>query len=1166
MTLKKCQLWICLLCLACAGASAQEFRALISGVVRDSSGSSIPAAAVTIKNVETNLAVTVQTAADGAYFIPQLPVGNYKLTVEAKGFKKYTRDGILLQLGDKAIADVRMEIGAASESVTVTAELTGIESNQSVLGQTLGSKQMVDVAMGGRNFLNFMELSAGVLGQDSISQSATDAGENNNGRDMNYEFQGSRPNAMLWTMDGASNGLQGGASFVPLEDAIAEMKVSTPISDASYGLSGGGVISVVTKSGTNQFHGAANEFFQNSVLDAWSTQQKAAIQQNAAFQYRKKRDNVYSALGTGPVIKNKLFFAGSYDGRQTRSATPTNTSVPTVLQHQGDFSKTFNSAGQLDVIYDPLSTTQVGNSFVRTAFPGNVISPNRINPVAANILALDVLPNYVSPNSPITNVNNYFIGDNPSSVSFQGLWSKGDYIWNDKNRTSATWDRSARTGFSATGNGILRPDPLLTVNGDPIKRQHQGAIVDHVATLNPTTVLTVRAAWDFWEEKVFGRSQWGYDGTKLGFTGPTGLDGIGFPTFGFSGGPVAFAGFGNSQDDLRPKTDYELSGDLSKTIGKHFFRFGLRAAQIREGFEVRGNYLGALTVDAGFTQANPQQSDATSGNSMASFLLGAPSGGNVANNLLLMFYMNQVSGYVQDDFRVTPKLMLNYGVRWDLQTPQRERFNRMDIGFDPTSSYPLGGATAQGSLLFASSKNNLPFKTQYGDFQPRFGVAYQLTHKLVFRAGAGMSYLPMDAYRSGTGIEDSGLTAGYSVNTPYVATNGGGTSLYIPGLPGTSTLANPFPNGFLQPLGAALGSSAFAGTSLTVRDRDYKIPYVYLFQWGLEYELPFKATLEASYVGSRTHRIAISQNIDYIPLDQRLLGVANPSYLTQSVPNPFFGAPQLVGTSLASATITKSQSLLPFPQFTGVTETAVPVGHSWYNSLEMRMNKRLGQGLTVLLVYTFAKAMEATSYLEPQYSFLDRELSSWDRTHNLDIAASYAIPVGTGKRFFSHQGPLFDKVVGNWQFNTSVVYLNGTPLATPAAIPARDPRLRGSDQSLTHYFDTCTLLTNGSRSNCIGSEPVTWVQLAPNQLRTYSLYSPNMRTPTVPRTNISAFKIIPIHERLKLEFRASAFNAFNNKIYGAPSTSLTGATFGQTALGSQANGARVGELALRLLW
>ena len=511
-----------LLWIAGAIVTAQEFRALISGVVKDPSGSAIPGATVTIRNVETNLAISYLTGVDGSYTIPQLPVGLYQLNVEAKGFKKYTRDGITLNVGEKAIADVQMQIGDTADSVTVNAELVGIENDQSVLGQTLASKTMVDVAFGGRNFLNFMEFSAGVLGQESISQSATDAGENNSGRDMNYEFQGGRPNAMLWTIDGASNGLQGGASFIPLEDEIAEMKVSTPISDASYGLSGGGVISITTKSGTNQLHGALNEFLQNSDLNAWTTQQKAAFAQSPAFKFRHIVDNVYSGMASGPVIKNKLFYTGAYDGRQTRSATLTNSSFPTMPQRAGNFSQTYNSAGQQDVIYDPLTTQQVGNSFVRTPFPNNTIPANRINPVAANILALEPAPNYISPNSPITNVSNYFIANNPSSVSYQGLSLKGEYLWNEKNRTSGAWDHTGRTGFSATGNGILRPDPLLTVNGDPIKRQHNGSRLDHVLTLNPSTILTLRAAWDFWVEKVYGRSQWGYDGTQARLHGTDG--------------------------------------------------------------------------------------------------------------------------------------------------------------------------------------------------------------------------------------------------------------------------------------------------------------------------------------------------------------------------------------------------------------------------------------------------------------------------------------------------------------------------------------------------------------------------------------------------------------------------------------------------------------------
>jgi len=339
-----------------------------------------------------------------------------------------------------------------------------------------------------------------------------------------------------------------------------------------------------------------------------------------------------------------------------------------------------------------------------------------------------------------------------------------------------------------------------------------------------------------------------------------------------------------------------------------------------------------------------------------------------------------------------------------------------------------------------------------------------------------------------------------------------------------------------------------------------------LFQAGFDYELPFKTRLTASYVGSRTRRIAISRNLNAIPLAERLKGVASASYLSQAVPNPFAGAPELLGTSLGSATMSRNQSLMPFPQFTSITETAYSAGKSWYNGLEMRVNKRFSQGLNLVLAYTFAKAMEATSYLEPQYTFLDRELSSWDRTHNLSISASYELPVGKGKRYLNRMGPLLDRIAGHWQVNSFFVYLNGAPLAMPNAIPARDPRLRGTDQSLLRYFDTCTLLVNGTRSNCIGDEPVTCIQLATNQLRTFSLYSPNMRASFLPRTNLSVFKIIPIRERIRLEFRASAFNAFNGKIYGSPNTTLTAATFGQVTLGSQANGPRAGELALRLHW
>jgi hypothetical protein len=1139
--------------LALLPASAQEFRALISGIVYDTSGATVAGASISVKNVETNLVVTVKSASDGAYFIPQLPVGTYQLSAESSGFKRYTREGIELNTGQKAIADIQLTIGDTNETIDVSAALSGVESDESVMSQVLSNQTLVDVPFGGRNFINDLQLVPGVLGEDSINA----VGDvNSNGRDMNFEIQGGRPNANLYTMDGVSQGLQGGSSYIPLVDAIEQTKVATPSSDASLALSGGGVVTLSMKSGTNQFHGLVSEWFKNEALNAYTTQQKAA-----PLLYRKNRYNLYNAMLSGPIIKDRLFFSTYFEGEQTLDATPANVSVPSLLQRQGDFSQTYNAQGVLIKIYDPLTTTQVGNTYTRTQFPGNKIPANRINPIARNLLAMDPTPNYTY--NSITNANNYYIANNPGSSSFVNYYGKVDYVWNSKHRTAFTFDRSARTGFSAAANGVLRPNPLISVNGDPIQRQHKGAFLDHVAILSPSTVLTVRAAWDYWVEKVYGTTQFGYDGSSLGFQGQTGLPGVGFPVMNFAN----FASWGNSQDDRRPKTDYEFSADISKTIKSHFVRIGTRAAQIREEYALRQNFLGSLSFTPAFTQSNAQVADTGSGSDMASFLLGYPQSGGVDNNLRLSFRMDQIGLYIQDDFRVNARLMLNLGLRWDVQTPQSERQNRMNVGFDPSSSYSLGGAAAKGSLLFAGGKYDSAFNTQYTNFSPRIGIGYGITKKLVLRAGYGMSYLPIDAYRSGTSIEDPGLTAGYTVNTPYVATVGGGVNAFLPGQPGASTFATPFPNGIKQPQGAALGPSALVGNALTVRNHDYRPPFVQQYHVGFQYDLPFDTSVELSYAGSRTSHIAISRSLNYLSNSNVQAGIANPAYLNAAVPNPFYTAPELTGTTLASPTITRAQALMPFPQFISVTQTAVPIGYSSFNAFEARLTRNFSKGLSVNLAYTFQKALEGTSYLNPQDTKLNHEVSAWDRPSNLNVAASYDLPFGKGRAFASHLNPVLEQVIGGWRSNVSYVYLAGIPVQMPTgAIRLKDPKLPSGQQTLTHYYNTCTQLANGNRINCNGTEDPTFQQLAPYQLNVSTVYSPNIRSPSTFRTNLTIQKTFPVMERFKVEFRAMQFNLFNNKLYGTPNSTLTSPLFGQVLTNTQITGARQSELVLRILF
>ncbi len=570
---------------------------------------------------------------------------------------------------------------------------------------------------------------------------------------------------------------------------------------------------------------------------------------------------------------------------------------------------------------------------------------------------------------------------------------------------------------------------------------------------------------------------------------------------------------------------------------------------------------GNFAFDTGFTRRNPQVSDSTSGNSIASFLLGAVASGNTDLNASSAARFHTYSLYLQDDLRLTPTLSFNLGLRWDLQTPITERYDRMVIGFDPATTYTLGSASAQGGLLFAGPGHRSSWEASHTNFQPRLGVAWQARPRLVVRASYGMSYLPL----GGTGGLVTVRQNGYSRSTPYVSTSGGGANLYIPNLPGNSSWSNPFPNGVLQPYGNSLGLKTYVGQGVTFDDPGYTVPYVHQFNVGLEYEFPWKVTLEASYVGSRTRHLTISQNANAISLQDRLQCYASQTYCTKSVPNPFAGAPEMIGTSLYNANVSNSQAMLPYPQFTGVTEASRPIGNQSGDLLEVRANKRLSHGLMANVSYTFGKIIMTRGFREPQYTVPYRTLASYDRTHHMALTLQYDLPFGSGKRWLGGAHGVVEKLVGGWQYNTSMEYMTGTPTARPDAFNLRDPQLPSGQQTFGRWFNTCTLLANGQRSNCASAdEPITWVQMTNSyQLRSYDDLFPNIRNMWATQVNMSMFKNFRITERVFFQFRAEAFNAFNTPIYQGPNTSLTSNSFGITTI-SQQNFPRSMQFAFRL--
>ena len=369
-----------------------------------------------------------------------------------------------------------------------------------------------------------------------------------------------------------------------------------------------------------------------------------------------------------------------------------------------------------------------------------------------------------------------------------------------------------------------------------------------------------------------------------------------------------------------------------------------------------------------------------------------------------------------------------------------------------------------------------------------------------------------------------------------MATSGGGINSYIPGLPGTGTLENPFPSGILQPYGSSLGPLTGVGGAITYFDPNYVVPRVHQFNAGIDYELPWKITATVSYVGSRTHNYSVSKNVDAITLAELMQGVANPNYLNQSVANPFTGATALVGTSLSAATTTNGQALKPFPQFTGVTMAGDPIGGASYDALEVRVNKRLGHGVTVTGNYTKGKIIQWTAFQAAQFASPEHVISPEDRSQHLTVNALYELPFGRGRQFGHSWNRWENGLLGNWQYNLIFETMTGTPVTMPTTANAiRNPVLPSGQQSYSHYFDTCTLLTSGQRSGCSSSTaPITWVRLLPNQYTSNSLYMPNLRNPWEPQVSMSVFKTFPIRERLKLEFRAETFNTFNTPIYAPP--------------------------------
>jgi hypothetical protein len=1161
---------------------AQEFRASITGRVTDSSEAVVAGATVGARNIETNVTTTATTDAVGNYNLLFLRPGSYVVTVEAAGFKRFTREGLQLNVGQSAAVDVRLEVGAVSEQVTITAETPLLETTKADRGNVIGEKLVAELPLNSRNPFMLAMFTAGVNFVGAfIYQRPFD-----NGAIAQWSVNGSGIMENEYLLDGAPNNAQAGTNniaLVPPVDAVQEFKIQTNSYDAQYGKTGGGIVNVSLKSGTNALHGTLYEFARRNSWDA------NMFQNNARD---KPRDghllDQYGGQVEGPVIipklwdgRNRTFFMISYERYREDTPNPFTLSVPEPEMRNGDFSKLVDGQGRAITIYDPTSGRASGATWVRDPFPGNRIPAGRINPIARKMLDFMPLPNTLTGGVEYSSNNFYFGGDDPGSHAKDGFYNfvaKFDQNIGDKHRVFYRHANNDRFQDRST-NGLHRTPGEEGYSSH--QRINDAHVLDWVGTLRPSFILNVRGSFNRFHVRNETAGNRGYDITQLGF--PASL--ASQLPYGARFGRYTFAGYISL--GMYPNGDITNNVAIHPTAtivrGGHVIKTGLDLRWVQFAQNNPGNVflLGAAKNN---TQKEYNRADALSGNSIATWLLGTPTSGSVAYNAFPIFLYKYYAPYIQDDWKVTPRLTLNLGLRLDLNISPDERFNRMNRSFDAQVTNPIdqsidrtkyaGVQELRGSLLFAGI-NGIPRTATDLDkdnWQPRFGAAYRLTDKLVLRGGWGRYYLNPD--------NDYLQTNGFSQATPYNPTLDGGRT-YLPNM-----INNPFPDGIQIPPGSSQGALSFLGRGFTFVNPAFEIPYVNQFSFGLQYELGLRSRLEASYVGSRTRKQQGSKSFNHTSVDSRklcnLMEGGNPLYCDALVPNPFTGLQPFFGTTYySSATISRNQMMRPMPHFGDLTETTRNDGAMWYNSLQMVYEMRL-PGVNLIANYTLSKHVERQGFNDPQRGIMQQGLFQYDMPHRMSLATVFDFPFGKGKRLLNSGGGVLNRIVSGWQGTVLFQYQSGTPWALPSNvvylkeakidnIDWSQARVQGVQPCVARWNDngTITMQAFSTLAGCTEANFLIQPRYAP---RSTPLRDGRLRLHTAPQADISINKMTQITEKMKVQFRAEAFNVTNTymihrmEFNNNPENANFGSLEPAAAAYNQGNWPRQIQLAVKFIW
>jgi len=1119
-----------------ASLNAQDARGNITGRVADSSGAVVAGAEVRATNTATGVSAIAKTNEAGNYMLAYLIPGRYDIEAEISGFKKFVRKGIEVRIADTVRVDIALEIGDQKETVQVTAETPLLETADSSMGQVVDQRRIQELPLFGGAPYDLVLMAPGVMNSTNLRQRYVGTP----GAQASFSSDGSGSGKSEFTIDGVANSMDKGIVFVPPQYSVSEFKVQSISYDASIGHTSGALVNVSLKSGTNELHGEAHYYGRNRIFDT-----PTIFQNRTGSEVPPYQDHRFGLSSGGPVYipkvyngKNKTFWFYLWEKNKIQYAYDFTNTVPTAAMKQGDLSPLL-ALGSTYQVYDPATTTANANgTYSRQPLTGNIIPASRLDPVAQNLMKY-----WPDPNSPLTTTKEF---KNNHFVSYAGpfpVWThlaRVDHTFNPNHRM---YVRIMRESFMSESNRRFLNDN----DGMHYQQDKWGFAFDDVYMFSPSFFMNLRYGLaDRWSSQY--RFTKGFDLSTLGFS-DTFLNMLPDPKL--SSLPyVSVSPFqtlaGNGVDSNASSFINTFNANFTKLKGVHSIRFGGEVRQTREfASSPTWDNTPRLYYGSDYTKGPLSTSTApTMGGEIASFLLGIPSTSSYmtksADSATQEIYYGL---YVHDDVKLTPKLTMNIGVRWEYETPLTERFNRTISQFDFGAASPIEAAVkanyaanpipeiaasdfkVKGGLLFAGVNGNSRslWKNEKNNFMPRIGFAYQLQPTLVFRAGYGIFF-------DSIGINTSSIVqSGFGNSTPVQASLDSGVSF-------VASTANPFPNGFINLAGASGGLSTNLGQSVTFFRPERKASYNQRWSFGFQKLFPGQFMVDASYVGSRATRILISRNLNFLPAKylstSETRDATTISYLGKSFTSPFYGTNSIYGK-----TITRYNLLLPYPQFTSVNVND-ETGYSWYHSAQVRMEKRFAKSYTLSLSYTFSRMMEATSYLNASDPQPYEALSTMDRPHRLVISGIWELPFGKGRRFGSNLPGALNFFAGGWQFNGMVQRQSGPALEwgdvwTLFSGDSTKVGLSKSERSVDRWFNT------GAGFNKVSTQ-----QLA-NNIRVSPKYFSNLRADGQARWDFSLFKTFPIVDRVNVQFRAESINAWNHPNLSTPTMTVTSSTFGQ---------------------